>query len=91
MTFSLSNSKGLIDMKWSALFEKLGKQRLEVTKHNDVTLMINGCEYPLRLKFTKKVKPYSVIDNEKDYYTEFDENIETFDIKESLKYLLSIE
>ncbi len=65
-------------MKWSALFEKIGKQRLNVTQHNDVTIRIDGDEYPLKLKFTKKVKPYFVIDDEKDYYVEFDEPIEVF-------------
>lgn len=62
-------------MKWTQLFDKISKQMLSVTKHNDVTINLGGQEYPLKLKFTKKVKPYFVIDEDRDYYIEFDERI----------------
>lgn len=66
-------------MKWVQLFDKLGKQKLTVTQHNDVTIKIDGQEYPLKLKFDKRVRPYFVIDEEKEYYTEFDERIPLYE------------
>lgn len=56
-------------MKWVALFDKLGKQPLYYTNHQDVVAVLDfgdgkGCrKIPLTLKFDKRGCPYLAKDD----------------------------
>lgn len=45
-------------MKWLKLYNKIGKQPIRITQHNDVVVLIDGKEIPVELKFKQNGIPY---------------------------------
>ena len=62
-------------MRWTTLYNKIGKQNLGITSHCDVTILTKDGEKPLVIKYDNQNRPFFEIDETRKTFAIMDKQV----------------